>query len=399
MLDFAQIAPQIKQFTEAQVREAPQWELARQVAFERLRMAENDWERTSLKLADKTNTKTSWLLAQWRENPNQHLPTQAPLLPSIVIATDGSQIVADRHDLALCYVLNIGTVVLRYGTGERTKMVSRPELFMPDEELFESPETEQETLSARRVAIRRLLAEVEALTEEIESLSNPIPPSVALVDGTLLLWVLENETEEYRKATLARFQEALNIGKMRRVPILGYISEPQSRDVVNSLRIVACTMPEPQCDKYCPKRLKPHYITPPCAGTERITDADLFELMLKPGERSAVFGSSSKIQNEIEPDHRIAFCYLNTGAEIARIEMPEWVAQDTELLEQALSLCQDQAQKGAGYPVALTEAHEQAIIRSPERDLFFQLIQKQFTQSHLTVRTTRKALAKRWRRV
>lgn len=399
MLDFAQIAPQIQQFTEMQVHDAPHWEAALQAALGRLHSAEQGWERTRARMEDKTKTRTSWLLAHWRENPHQHIAIEPPSPPFIVMATDGSQIVADRHDFALCYVLNIGTVVLRYGMEERSQMGSKPTLFLPDEELFESPDQEEERLSARRVAIRRLLAEIEALVEEVERLPASAPPALALVDGTLILWILDNETEEYIQETLHRFQECFERVRERRVPIVGYISQPQSRDVINSLRVFACPKTTSHCDNECPRRKKPFYEAPPCAGTERITDADLFGALLKRGERSALFGSGSKILERMDVPHKIAFCYLNTGTEIVRLEMPEWVTQDTQLLEQALSLCQDQAEKGAGYPVALTEAHEQAVIRATERDLFFQLIQKRFTQAHLSLNVTRKALAKRWRRV
>jgi hypothetical protein len=34
----------------------------------------------------------------------------------------------------------------------------------------------------------------------------------------------------------------------------------------------------------------------------------------------------------------------------------------------------DQAHKGGGYPVALAEAHQHAVVRGVERDLFYQMI-------------------------
>ena len=35
-----------------------------------------------------------------------------------VMAVDGSQIDIDTHEIVLCYVINIGRVVLHYGTGD-----------------------------------------------------------------------------------------------------------------------------------------------------------------------------------------------------------------------------------------------------------------------------------------
>jgi hypothetical protein len=36
----------------------------------------------------------------------------------------------------------------------------------------------------------------------------------------------------------------------------------------------------------------------------------------------------------------------------------------------------DQVKKGYGYPVALAEAHEQAVVKGPDRDFFYHLITK-----------------------
>jgi hypothetical protein len=33
-----------------------------------------------------------------------------------------------------------------------------------------------------------------------------------------------------------------------------------------------------------------------------------------------------------------------------------------------------QAQKGGGYPIALAEAHQQAVVRGAERDLFYDMV-------------------------
>jgi hypothetical protein len=40
------------------------------------------------------------------------------------------------------------------------------------------------------------------------------------------------------------------------------------------------------------------------------------------------------------------------------------------------SLVLDQCMKGLGYPIALAEAHEQAVVKGPDRDFFYHLIQK-----------------------
>ena len=188
---------------------------------------------------------------------------------------------------------------------------------------------------------------------------------------------------------------------MMRVPIAGYISAPQSRDVVNALRVFACPHELSNCDRFCPQHSKPRpeYVAPPCAGTEMVRDADLFARLLQPGERSAVFGSRSQILNAYAPSQRIRFFYLHTGREVARVEIPAWVSDDPELLQLTHTLCWDQARKGDGYPVALAEAHEQAIVRGAEKAAFFQMMQRAFVATGQPVTTTQKALSKRARRI
>jgi hypothetical protein len=72
-------------------------------------------------------------------------------------------------------------------------------------------------------------------------------------------------------------------------------------------------------------------------------------------------------------EHQIYFCYVHVGTEIARVEVPAWVAENPEKLDSALSLMLAQVQKGYGYPVALAEAHNQAVVRGGDRARFFAL--------------------------
>ena len=398
MLDFNQVTSQIRSFAQESVRTRPLYEAAGTEAHQRLNEAGPTWEYVRERIA---LSRTSWLVAGWLESPDSIIPAPPRPMPCVVLAADGSQIVSDRHDLAPCYLLNVGCISLRYGTGERALLTSRPMLSPPDEEMSEEVQGEQVAIAPKRLAIRRLLAELASLTELITDHAPRAIPMLALCDGSLILWPLETETMEFRLEALNQFQEHLASAQRNRTPLVGYISLPQSRDVVNSLRLFRCPKQTVNCDLYCPKRNrpKPDFVAPDCSGTERITDSELFRRVLKPGERSAVFSSRSKILQYYQPDQQICFFYLHTGAEVARVEFPAWVAEDPELLSLTHALCMDQAQKGGGYPVALAEAHEQAIVRGPERDAFFTLMERAFVTHHQTVSTTQKALSKRARRV
>jgi NurA-like 5'-3' nuclease len=123
----------------------------------------------------------------------------------------------------------------------------------------------------------------------------------------------------------------------------------------------------------------------------------MFSRLLAPGERSAVFSSTSSVVRGYYREHAVAFYYLNTGDEIARMEIPAWVARDEALLSLSHSLVLDQCRKGLGYPVSIMEAHEQAVIGGTERDLFRRMIEDTLAERHLPVYTSEKERSKRLR--
>jgi hypothetical protein len=397
MLDFAQVAAQIRTFTTEHAGTLPLYRAALAEAGRRLRESAPKWEGVQARIEE---SKTSWLLAEWREPPDGRFVALPRPTPCVVYAADGSQLISDRHDFALCYLLNIGLIALRYGPDASASLSSHPTLHCAEDDPEEIPQGEQAAIAPRRLAMRRLLAECAALTDRIETAPDNAP-ALALLDGSLILWPLESETESFRDESLTAFQEHLDTACEKRVPLAGYISRPASRDVVNALRVAVCPHERANCDHHCENRNKPRplFEPPPCQGTERVTDADLFASVLRPGERSAVFGSRSKILGQYRPEHDIQFFYLHTGDEVARVEIPHWVAADPELLARTHTLCLDQIEKGDGYPVALAEAHEQAIIRAPERDAFFHLMECQFVATGQPVAISRKAVSKRTRRI
>ena len=63
-----------------------------------------------------------------------------------------------------------------------------------------------------------------------------------------------------------------------------------------------------------------------------VQDRELFSNLLGQGERSALFISQSSIVQKHYGVHQVYFFYLRVDDEIARVEIPRWVAMDESLL-------------------------------------------------------------------
>lgn len=323
--------------------------------------------------------------------PLEPLDTRIDLAPApaihTVLATDGSQIAPSHHEIAYCYLINVGRVVLHYGQNRHPLLDSLPEVIYRPEDLYISRQwgvrTEEWMGYRRTVSEAAVLAELGASLEEGKSPS-PYPssliphPCLAMVDGSLIHWFLEPLPGEARDRILPPILQAWEQLRSIRVPIVGYLSAARSGEALNFFRLHTCPYLAPDCITHCPGATE----QAPCQVFAPLRDTALWGLLLEPGQRGAIWRSSAKIL-ETYGNHTICFCYVHMGSEIARIEFPLWVAQDEELLNTALSLTLTQVQKGYGYPVALAEAHNQAVVRGGDRARFFALLEQQMIRAGL----------------
>jgi hypothetical protein len=162
-----------------------------------------------------------------------------------------------------------------------------------------------------------------------------------------------------------------------KVPIIGYLSASRSVDAMNFLRLLACPYPHPDCVTHCQN----HLDKVPCQVFESLRDTVLWSTQLQPGQRSPLWRSNARILDLYDPGQTIYFCYVHVGMEIARVEIPAWVATDSAMLDQTLGLMLAQVQKGGGYPVAIAEAHNQAVVKGGDRASFFALLERQMMKA------------------
>jgi NurA domain len=212
-----------------------------------------------------------------------------------------------------------------------------------------------------------------------------------MVDGSLVYWFLDQLPIEAREQILNPILAAWSELRAVGVPIVGYLSSSRSIDNINLLRLLTCPHDVPDCQQHCAALSRF-----PCQEFDGVRDTTLWGTQLAPGQRSCWWESTAKILDSYDEDHRIYFCYVNVGAEIARIEAPAWVAKDEDLAAMALSMVLSQVNKGYGYPVALAEAHNQAVVRSGDRASFFALLEQELIKTGLkNVGTSHKETRKR----
>lgn len=308
--------------------------------------------------ADKIRTIDSpWLLPSW-QGPISTVYTVAPLYePYQVIAIDGSQIYPDRHQGSSCYLINIGGIYVRYYHDPSVQFDAKPYVYSgrTEDELADNP---MDVVNAKRQEL-----ELQTGFEWAMRLFGTLQgKEVFLFDGSLIFWHLasysvtlrEYYTERYLGLMYQLYQKGILHG--------GYISLPKSKELVNLIRVELC-----------------HFVIEGCVDykeVDHIVDTTVAHFFLKPGQRTTLFKSNAVICKSY-PDVLVPhFCYLHVGTEIVRIEVPAWIAADQEKMDTVARIMYDQASKGDGYPVVLAEAHEQAVVKGPDREMFYQILHK-----------------------
>lgn len=312
-----------------------------------------------------------------------------------VFATDGSQISPSHHEIAYCYLINIGQIMIHYGQSLHPLLDSVPEVFYKTEDLYVSRQWGirlEEWMGYRRtVSEAEILADI-ACNWVLPPGEHYDTPNLALVDGSLIYWFLDGLPVEARDKILPPILAACERLRATKIPMVGYVSASRSTEGLNFLRLQTCEHEHPNCVVNCGDLINNY----PCQKIDSLRDSTFWGSQLLPGQRSPLYRSNLRILDLYEDAQRVYFCYINVGAEIARIEVPAWVVEDKDLFDRSLSIVLAQVHKGYGYPVALAEAHNQAVVRGGDRARFFGLLEQQLIKAGLrNVGTSYKEARKR----
>jgi hypothetical protein len=339
---------------------------------------------------------TSWRGAVPRgERLDERRSSVPDQVPATLIAVDGSQIYPDRHGIAPYYLLNIGSITLRQGSGSAPSTGSQPSLFFAQEELYDEKGRLRNVEHVNRERDRREIEALASLAEsEREALDGEFSrPVLALVDGPLLFWAPspagDPDGQDATQRQLAHFTQQLSRLRSAQAVPIGYVDRPSSANVLRTLELAELT----------PDQLNRENVRTRRYGllVDRMLFADL-----GPGERSGLFASTAVLNKDYAAaGHHIVFFYVNMArqegeenAVIARVELPEWAVQDPQRLDAVVGALYTDCEL-TGLPYVLVRAHELAVVTNVERAELEKLLAQQMIRHGLSPQLSAKAAGKR----
>ena len=289
---------------------------------------------------------------------NSHFSCPLPAPACTIFAADGSQINPDAHDSVLYGLVNIGVFCIQPHSGSVPVEKTYSQLLYGDN-LYTAGGMASEDL----IALLRDVQERRTLAELAQSVP---PPVITLTDGPLELYH-EPRTEALFKEKFKEYLAALDDLALNNVITAGYVSRPRA-DLVVRLLTLPADGDQPELGEQV---------------SSGITDTALFANFLLPGERSAIFRLQSRSAHEYDGRKALHFFYLNVGnatrPAFARVEVPHWVVENPQSVQQLHSTLMEQAALSGEvpYPYPLIRAHEIAVVKMDDRQQLTAMIERE----------------------
>lgn len=318
-----------------------------------------------------------WPIPLWNDDLGSVISIPNFSQPYVAFSVDGSQIYPDRHNVLSCFLINTGSVVLPYSIAHK-----RVQLFS-DSRVFAGVDEDQQAFTTDGVNCKRQELELSAGLDLAKKIKNEYGdiPAVLFFDGSLIFWHLSSKESHIKDYFLNAYLTLLDELHHEKIPVCWYISMPKSKELMSLVRLYLCNFDTDKKELY--------------EQVESVIDSGIMYSFLEPLQRSIVFSNHSSISDYYPSHLRPFFFYVHTGNEIGRVEIPAWIAQDTCMVDMIAGIVIDQCTKGGGYPVALAEAHEQAVVKGPDREFFYHFLQKMGMERNHTQSISRKSLKKR----
>ena len=168
--------------------------------------------------------KTTWLVAGLVDGLDRcYKPPPTPN-EFTILATDGSHIAVDRHRSTHCYLINIGEVIIRYGKNPDATLDIHSSLYFREEELAiptGGAKGREQPIEGNLLGIKRSVDECQRLAIMAKDLPKA-SLSLALVDGSIILWSLEAYPDFAVWTATERIKEAQDVGAEAIVTACGW---------------------------------------------------------------------------------------------------------------------------------------------------------------------------------
>ncbi len=367
-VNYIALGPQIKSLGEKSIQRSD--ELQKKLARCRTLLAQNAAQVIALqqKVEEAVARDSGTRCAKpFLEPLDAHVASKTSPEASILLAADGSQLTPNPHEPVLFGLVNVGIFRMPLNNGEAPSETILSELLY-DETLYTPGGMISEDLVAllRDVREREILADLVKAEREHTNL-----PVITLTDGPLELYH-EPRKDIHFDEQFTKYLAALDDLSLLGAVTAGYVDRPRADLVVRLLELLE---------------------TPSTAAADTderafsgVTDLSLFEALIGPGERSAVFEIQSSSTKSFSGRKALHFFYLNVGRQnksaIARVEIPAWVAEDGAAVDLLQNVLVDQAHATGSrpYPYPLIRAHEIAVVKLDDRDQLTHRIEQELIQ-------------------
>lgn len=286
-------------------------------------------------------------------------------------AADGSQIAPNRHRPFPFGIINVGLIKARHGTGAEPEIEIRSKLL--DFDLIYA--NDGTLIREDEVALERDVEERQALLDFC--MSDELP-ALTLTDGPLSIF--QGARPEEQQKEIQDKSNAINrVMEHRHIISAGYIDKPGSDMISRMLSLLNC--PDDQLARYDESQRR----------WRGVSDARLLlHLLIRPGERSAVFEAVTKNNQTSNPLTAIHFFYLNIGQEepyLVRVEFPAWVSHTPGMVDilHAVVYAETRVLDTHPYPYLLHRAHELAVVSLAEHEQVEEMLRQELSKEGLPV--------------
>ncbi|CAG0988546.1 MAG: DNA double-strand break repair nuclease NurA [Candidatus Methanoperedens sp.] len=291
-------------------------------------------------------------LLNWK-NRNEAMEWVDSVLNGVPVgAVDGSQIYSDKNYEIPLAVIQISRIFNRHTENMDYKQETDAMVITPDE--FEKASVY--SFGSEYVDARRFSMECDGIVRLI----NEYRSIFVLLDGALILSHINVLNKNTREIYVKAIMKLLEASEKTKNPVIGFIDTTMPGDIT----------------------LMMHFLFG--LRKSKLSDTHLFSNMSW-GERTAAFfcdrddrrGDEAKsvLDNYGRFRNELAFFYVRTGRGLpARVEFPAWV-QKEGMVDKIADIIRAQCIIRSDYPDILMRAHDAAVIRTNEHDLFYGMLE------------------------